>query len=73
MGLAVGEVAPGDVDVEDVEQRRAGGDARRVDAVLGREAVEPDPAQEQVGVLRRRGGRQQPGLFTSMTSRRASS
>jgi hypothetical protein len=53
VGLAVREIASGDVYVEVVQQRQAGPQRRRRDPLLLREGVEPDLAQEQPRVLRR--------------------
>ena len=57
--LALREVAPGDVRVEVVEQRSARARGSRGNPVLLGEGVEPDLAQEQLGVLGR-GGRRHP-------------
>ena len=56
MGLSVREVPARDVGVEVVEQRQTRSQRRRGDPVLLGERVEPDLAQEQLGVLGRGGG-----------------
>ena len=54
VGLALGEVAAGDVGVEQLLQRHPGADEVVVQPLLGGEGVQPDPLQEQLGVLGRR-------------------
>ena len=57
VGLALGEVAAGDVGVEQLLQRHPVADEAVVQPLLGGEAVQADPLQEQPGVLGRRRGR----------------
>src|SRR5664280_988505 len=57
MRLPVSEVPTGDVGVEVLQQGETGPQRGRGDAVLRGERVEPDLAQEQLRVLRRRRGR----------------
>jgi hypothetical protein len=54
VGLALGEVPPGDVGVEQLLQRHPGMDEAVVQPLLGREGVQSDPLEEQLGVLGRR-------------------
>ena len=54
VGLAPGEVPAGDVGVEQVLQGHPGADEVVVQPLLGGEGVQPDPLQEQLGVLGRR-------------------
>src|SRR5674536_293107 len=57
MRLPVSEVPTGYVGVEVLQQGETGPQRGRGDAVLRGERVEPDLAQEQLRVLRRRRGR----------------
>jgi hypothetical protein len=54
VGLAPGEVAAGDVGVEQVLERHPRADEAVVQPLLGGEGVQADPGQEQLGVLGRR-------------------
>ena len=53
VGLALGEVAAGDVGVEQLLQGHPGADEVVVQPLLGGEGVQPDPLKEQLGVLGR--------------------
>ena len=53
VGLALGEVPAGDVGVEQLLQRHARAEEAVLEALLGGEGVQPDPFQEQPGVLGR--------------------
>ncbi len=57
------EVAPGDVHVEELQEGQSWPQEVVVETLLLGEGVEPDLAEEQTGVLRRRRrGRRDPGV-----------
>jgi hypothetical protein len=53
VGLAARQVPPGDICVEQLVQRHPLVDDVVVETLLGGEGVQPDPFEEELGVLRR--------------------